>query len=174
MHEGLAKIGSQPAPPSGSGCDHSAAGAERFSWALRQCEKLHLRMTEARRAVLACLASHEKPLNLDAISDADELKQRFNAATIYRSVMLLKEAKLVREIRVQHKHRCFALNSPEQSVAYLICRGCGSISAAETDKIIAELFSPTIFFKIEALEIHGLCPKCLEKGEFPSSKLPVS
>lgn len=186
MEKGLAKTGEQPARSAQrAGCPHphdpelrvAPNADERLNWAVAKCEKLQLRNTDARAEILRCLAGVRIPMSLAMIEQA--LAARFNAATIYRTMMLLKDLDVVRQITVDHKTRYFVLNSPDQSSAYLVCDCCGDVTPLTTSHIdeqraleVARLGYANVG---QLLELRGLCPRCHAKpgATHRSAKLPV-
>jgi Fe2+ or Zn2+ uptake regulation protein len=189
MDEGLASAGAQPGRSySRSGCRHlpsssadglSPAAAERLNWALRECEKKGLRMTPARRAILACLANHKTPANLSRMQNDPALAGHFDAATVYRTAMLLKEHSIVQQINADHKLRYFVLNSPDESHAYLLCRCCGEVTPLAAGAMEETRCREVVrlgYARVEhQLEIRGLCPRCQTTPGIssPSPKLPI-
>src|SRR5437870_10990602 len=117
----------------------TSTSAERLAWATHCCEKAQVRMTPARERILEYLAKHRGPLNLDTIAQADGIKGHCDATTVYRTLMLMKELEIVRQVSVRHKVRYFVLNMPGETFAYLICRSCGSVSQLPAWKPVLEL-----------------------------------
>ena len=154
--------------------------AQRLAWALNFCEKAHLRMTPAREKILACLARHRVPINLDMISDADEISGCCDATTVYRTLMLFKEIEVARQVSVRHKIRHFVLNVPSETCAYLICRCCGAVSELPPVKRALDLTRQASTAKGYAavyheLQVYGVCPVCQKTrvNEVRAVKLPI-
>jgi Fe2+ or Zn2+ uptake regulation protein len=153
---------------------------QRLAWALTFCEKVHLRMTPARGKILACLARHRVPINLETISEADEISGCCDATTVYRTLMLFKEIELARQVSVHHKIRHFVLNVPSETCAYLICRCCGAVSELPPLKSVLDLMRHASTAKGYAavchdLQVYGVCPECQKKrvNEVNAAKLPI-
>jgi Fe2+ or Zn2+ uptake regulation protein len=140
--------------------------AQRLAWALSTYASQGFRLTGLRRAILELLAKYSCPVNIEMLSQEWELKDRCDATTIYRTLMMLKELKIVQQVNVRHKVRHFVLNVPGESFAYLICRSCGLIKqldsfegeAAMEHQIVARGYTDLYY----ELEFHGLCPGCQE------------
>jgi Fe2+ or Zn2+ uptake regulation protein len=189
MDGGLASKRAQPGRwSSRPGCRHfhdpahgdrSPVAGDRLSWALRECEKVGLRLTAGRRAILSFLAAHQRPSNLSRMERDERLGKDFDAATIYRTIMLLKDLKIVRQINADHKVRYFVLNSPDESGAYLLCECCGDVvplSPVSMDEKRACEVARHGYSKLEhSVEVRGLCPRCQSKPGIgvPSAKLRV-
>jgi Fur family ferric uptake transcriptional regulator len=144
------------------------SAADRFAWALTYCQKVRLRVTPARELVLNQLAVHCNPLSFEALIAAEPLRDRCDAATVYRTLMLLKDAEIIRQIGLPQKTSYFVLNSPDTICQYLICRRCGSISELALGRAVQRLaqtkaasrgFSATYL----ELEVYGFCPECQKR-----------
>jgi len=161
--------------------DTISSHSDRLACALRLCERAQLRMTPARQSILACLARSRTPTNLDTITQADEIRGQCDATTVYRTLMLLKELDVVRQVSVRHRVRYFVLNVPGEPHDYLICRCCGSIVGLPHLQTVHDLERKVVTSMGYAgvyheLEIHGICPKCQRAGKaiLPAAKLPIT
>jgi Fe2+ or Zn2+ uptake regulation protein len=141
------------------------SAVDRFAWALSCCRKVHLRVTPARKLVLNELAAHCVPLSFEALVTTETLCSRCDAATVYRTLMLLKDAEIVRQIGLPQKTSYFVLNAPDALCQFLICRRCGRISQLALGTVVQKLahekaascgFSASYF----ELEVYGVCPEC--------------
>ncbi|MDX1952398.1 MAG: transcriptional repressor [Verrucomicrobiota bacterium] len=136
-------------------------------------------MTEARNAVLACLANQQRPISLAQMEKDLSLKGRFDAATLYRTVIMLKDLEIIRQISVDQKLRYFVLNSPDESGAYLICHCCGKITPLAADAVDEKRVEEAVhlgYLKVKRLvELRGLCPRCQTKPgiDIPNLKQSV-
>ena len=101
---------------------------ERCAWAISSCRKARMRLTPAREAILSFLAQQRTPASLEMVSQADGVRGRCDATTVYRTLMLFKEAELVRVVGTPRKASYFVLNAPGDSVHFLICHDCGCVS----------------------------------------------
>jgi len=138
---------------------------ERLAWALDTCRLMKWRMTPVRRAMLAFLAGRRLPATLELIAGAGGVHGCCDATTVYRTLMMFKEAELVRLVGTAHRHSFFLLNTPGESGHFLICRHCGEIAELKLPPDLAERmsrislghgFAPTR----QDHEIHGVCQKC--------------
>src|SRR5436190_155875 len=75
--------------------------AERLEWALKRCEQSHVRMTSVRAAILELLTEQRKPVNLDSISHAAGVRGQYDATTVYRTLMVFRDAVLFRELKYE-------------------------------------------------------------------------
>ena len=151
---------------------------ERHAWAILSCQKAQLRLTRVRAAILSFLAQRRMPVTLEMVSQADGIRGGCDEATVYRTLMLFKEAGLVRLVGTPRKASYFVLNVTGDSIHFLICRQCASITelclsgplSAEIGRIAtAQGFSQTP----HDCEIYGLCTQCevTRKNQIPPSKL---
>jgi len=138
---------------------------ERSAWAISSCRKAQMRLTPVREAILAFLAQQRLPATLEMILQADNVRGKRDETTVYRTLMMFKEAELVRVVGTPRKASSFVLNAPGDSANFLICRRCGCITelllprpmAAEIARLVsARGFSP----KQQICEILGLCASC--------------
>ena len=124
-----------------------------------------MRLTPVRAAILSFLAQLRTPASLEMISRADGVRGKCDATTVYRTLMMFKEAELVRLVGTPRKASYFVLNAPGDSVHFLICRNCGCvIELPLPDPLSAEIgriASTRGFSSAPAdCEVHGLCKYC--------------
>lgn len=140
-----------------------------------------MRITPVREAILCFLARHRMPASLEMVSLADGVKGKCNSTTVYRTLMMFKEAELVRLVPTPQKASCFVLNVPDEMANFLICRQCGCVAElplphAMSDEI-KRLASARGFSRApQECEIHGLCGSCqMERStHVPPSKLGIA
>lgn len=137
-----------------------------------------MRLTLVRAAILSFLAHRRVPASLEMISLADGVRGRCVATTVYRTLMLFKEAELIRAVGTPHKAGYFVLNAPGDSSHFLICRGCGRVTELALpvpfSMEIGRLASAHGFSPAPAdCEVHGFCQSCraARKTQIMPSKL---
>ena len=139
-----------------------------------------MRLTSVREAILSFLAQRRTPVSLEMVSQADGVRGQCDSTTVYRTLMLFKEAELIRLVGTPRKASYFVLNAPGDSAHFLICRRCGCVTelplpdtvSAEIERIAsAQGFSP----KPQDCEIYGRCASCQAslKTQVVPSKLVV-
>jgi Fur family zinc uptake transcriptional regulator len=154
---------------------------QRLLWASAFCRNAQMRLTPVRQAILSFLAQQRVPATLGMISMADGVRGQCDMTTVYRTLMMFKEAGLIRLVGTPRKASCYVLNVPGDLVHFLICHHCGCVAelplpatvSAELERIVsAQGFSP----KAQDYEIHGLCGNCHSalKTQVAPSKLIVS
>ena len=139
-----------------------------------------MRVTPVRREILNFLATSRVPVTLEMISQAAGVRGHCDVTTVYRTLMLFKEADIVRLVGSSRKESYFCLNVPGENNHFLICRECGrtvllrlpvmtvkEIAAAAT----TSGFSPSK----QDYEVHGVCNNCqhARQNEPLPSKLAV-
>ena len=142
---------------------------ERLAWALTTCQQLQVRMTPVRSAILTYLSEQRTPVGLVQIAEAQGVKHRCNGTTVYRTLMMFKEANLARLVGTVGKTAQYVLNFPEDSSHFLICDRCGAVVELEipsnTQAAIRRLAIEHGFSgKGEHLEVQGLCQRCANSG----------
>ncbi|HTR43308.1 MAG TPA: transcriptional repressor [Pseudomonadales bacterium] len=151
---------------------------KRHSWAVLSCRKAGMRLTPVREAILLFLAQQRLPASLEMVSRADGVKGQCDSTTVYRTLIMFKEAELVRLIPTLRKANYFVLNAPGDKIHFLFCRDCGCIielplpdpMSAEIGRIASECgFSS----ELQECEVYGLCVRCQEshKTRIVPSKL---
>jgi Fe2+ or Zn2+ uptake regulation protein len=148
---------------------------ERYEWAVLFCRKARMRVTPIREAILSFLAQRRVPVSLEMVSQADGVRGKCDATTVYRTLMMFNEAEIVRLVGTPRKASYFVMNAPGDSAHFLICRRCGHFTElALPDPMSDEIgriastrgFSPTP----QDCEVHGLCENC--QGALKTQALP--
>jgi Fe2+ or Zn2+ uptake regulation protein len=152
---------------------------ERLAWSLDVCRQMQLRMTPVRQAILWFLALHRTPTSLETIEHADGVRGHCNATTVYRTLMLFKEAALVRLIGTPRKVSYFVLNVPEESNHFLICQQCGQMAELPALQVLTALDKQVMEQKgyvavYHELEVYGICPTCRTKSPAGATTPPYS
>src|SRR5438094_10441554 len=101
------------------------SSGERLQWALKKCEQSHMRMTHVRKAILEFLSEQRKPVNLDSISQAPGVGDECDPTTVYRTLMVCKDAGLVGWMRMVRKTSHFVLNVAGDVGKYFVCQRRG-------------------------------------------------
>jgi Fe2+ or Zn2+ uptake regulation protein len=140
-----------------------------------------MRVTPVRRAILEFLASSRVPVTLETVFASPGVSGHCDMTTVYRTLMLFKEADIVRLVGSSRRESFYCLNVPGKNNHFLICRECGQTSVLHFPERTAEEiaaavaaagFSPTK----QDYEVHGLCNSCQSSrrtAQLPS-KLPLA
>lgn len=125
-----------------------------------------LKLTAERRQVLEAVFSFHRHFDLDDIyDDARKRGARVSRATIYRTLPLLMESGLIREV-----FRC--MDRPRYEHVYghdhhdhMVCLGCGKVIEFKDDRIEELQKEVCDRFGFESVEhrlgIRGYCRRCL-------------
>lgn len=138
---------------------------QRKSWALQVCLQAKMRLTPIREKIITFLATQFLPVSLEALIQAEGIEGACDAATAYRTLMLLRELEVIRQVSLPNKISYFVLNIPGESSHFLVCRCCGAISELPPSESVsavereiaatqgyARLYHEAVFF--------GICPAC--------------
>jgi Fur family ferric uptake transcriptional regulator len=153
--------------------------AQRLAWALHSCQQLNMRLTPVREKILGFLATKRVPVSLNTLMQAEELQRVCDATTAYRTLMLLREVEVLRQVSVPDKVSYFVLNVPGENNHFLICRRCGAITELPAESHcehmehdVAATHGYTELY--HELQFFGVCPGCQQQpAPVKSAKLPV-
>lgn len=156
--------------------------AERHAWAVAICRAAQMRLTSLRQAMLRFLAEHYTPVTLETISHAQGVAGHCDGTTVYRTLVLFKDAGIVRRVGSARKEALFWLNSPAEGHHLIICRECGRnvlcqlAPVTESQIATAAAGSGFALFR-QDYEIHSLCPECQaarQRAGLPSKLMAVN
>lgn len=122
------------------------------------------RITNQRKLVLAILA--EADCHLDAYDIYERGLQRdtrLSLSTVYRTLNILKEADLVRELHLDDEHHHYELDDQDEH-SHLVCLECGRVIEVDSSAFaeVAKATGEAHGFKIASaqVELTGLCADC--------------
>lgn len=141
--------------------------ADKLDWALEQLRRSQVRVTPVREKVLGFLARSTVPATLNEISGSEELARQFDDATVYRTLVLLVELEVARQLQLRDRATSFILNAPGECFSFLVCRCCGAITPVPHSEELHRLEKQTAALRGYAritheLELYGVCPNCQE------------
>jgi len=126
------------------------------------------RLTRQRRLLLrliGAMSGHFDALQLHRL--AQERAPRLSLSTVYRTLGLLKELEVVRELRLREEYALYELRRGDGH-HHLVCLGCGRIiefNCQHCRKIHRQLAGEYGFEIISSeVELKGYCRQCREKG----------
>ena len=145
-------------------CDRHAK-AEVFARAVEGLRARGLRVTEARKSMLAILTREHGPFG------AEELHRRMGSkgcdvVTVYRSLQAMEEIGLLRRCDFGDGTYRYEFNAGEHHHHHIICRVCRSVEtldecmAAGLEKIARDKGYTNVS---HTLEVFGVCPRCARK-----------
>ena len=132
-----------------------------------------LRVTGQRRSIFkAIFALPDHFTAEDLLERARKIDETVSRATIYRSLPLLNESGIVREVDVGHDSKFYAVNRRSENFkAQVICVDCDKIF--EVDAPFMEWYGKTVSenlgldVKSQRLQVHAECPGKREKNKCP-------
>ena len=145
---------------------------------MKKCEESHMRMTHVRKAILEFLSEQRKPVNLDAISQVPGVRDECDATTVYRTLMVFKDAGLVRWVGMLRKTSHFVLNVPGDMSHFLVCEQCGAVAELDLPVgVLAAMERLAVEHGFAAsgqcMDLHGVCRACEEAARktLPAAKV---
>jgi Fur family ferric uptake transcriptional regulator len=131
--------------------------------------KQHLPLTHQREAIAMALFESERHLSVDDLEDRLRGRnEHVGKATIYRTLNLLVEAELARELDFGEGFKRYEHQAGEARHDHLICTGCGKVirfSRAALDEL-QEQIAEDLGFVVQSrrLKLYGLCGDCQAVG----------
>jgi len=121
------------------------------------------RITPQRRAILTIIQEHRRHLSADEIYDlARREVPRLSLSTVYRTLELLKELNLVRELQLAGDYARYETQSQEHQ--HLVCLRCGKVLEFQCDHCAAvhQKLAREYGFRITGgrVELFGYCGEC--------------
>jgi len=124
------------------------------------------KITPARLAVIKVLESTKVPLSITQI--IKKIGLALDEVTIYRTVELFQDLKIVRQVNFRHQHSHYELVHDKDHHHHLICNDCGKVEDIkdfEPANFEKSVLSQSVNFKIiesHALEFFGYCNNCVK------------
>jgi Fe2+ or Zn2+ uptake regulation protein len=122
------------------------------------------RITPQRRLVLDILAKADGHLDAhDIYARGRRQDERLSLSTVYRTLSILKEAGVVRELHLDDEHHHYELDGKDEH-SHLVCLGCGRVIEVDSSAF-AEAAESTVEahgFEIASaqVELTGYCAGC--------------
>ena len=122
------------------------------------------RVTRQRRLVLGILGQAGGHLNAYEIHERGRrLDTSLSLSTVYRTLGMLKDARLVRELHLDGQHHHYELDDKD-SHSHLVCLDCGRVLEVESSPLAraAEAVGNAHGFEIASAEVElsGYCAEC--------------
>lgn len=129
------------------------------------CRERGLRKTRALDGLLGILMTAERPLTLADLHLRVKNVCPCDKATVYRCLLRLEMAGVVRRLGLHERSAYFVLLDPSTHNDYLICTECGSIAPLSIDCPVHQLEEAISrqsgFTRLyHELEFFGVCPRC--------------
>ena len=150
----------------------------RLAWAREKFAQAGARLTSVREQVITLLAMETLPLTWESVAHAEDITGRYDATTVYRTLMFLLDLEIVRQLHFQDRASYFVLNAPDARSNYLVCRCCGVMTALpplEETHLLERQVSATHGYTALQHDVimSGFCPVCQKTPHTcaPPSKL---
>jgi len=133
-------------------------------------EQKNLRLTSQRQAIIDSVFSTEEHFTAEQLLDWSRHKDRsVSRATVYRTLPLLTESGLVREMDFGKDYKFYDPNYAEHpNHSHIICQDCEKIVEFESEKIVKleDEISHKLGFsvKTQRLQITGSCDELKKLG----------
>lgn len=153
--------------------DAAARTAEEI---LGELQVRGVRRTPALRSLIHAMAAHSSPASISHWADVTSLKE-FNPVTLYRLMLKLEQAGVVRRMHLGERAQYFQIIRPGPQPDYLVCTNCGDLQPVQTPP---ELYSMEQQIAANSgwkavrheLEFFGLCPHCTENHDMRQERHP--
>jgi Fe2+ or Zn2+ uptake regulation protein len=156
-------MNSQASAPSSSQAHDAAAGI------LASLLDRGFKRTHALVCLLREMAADPRPRTLAEWGECPSLQER-NVVTLYRLMLKLEQAGVVRRVNLGERAQCFQLLPPGPAPDYLVCTSCGGLEQVETPlevRVLEENLARKTGWKAvrHELEFFGVCPSCAENSD---------
>lgn len=124
------------------------------------------RITLPRLGVLKILKSNHNPLTMSEIHDLinkENLKKKIDLATIYRTINLFVDLKIVSEVNFRDEFKRYELVFDRHHHHHIVCKKCKKIENVEqclTNEIEKMLVKKGYKDISHSLEFFGVCKEC--------------
>ncbi len=131
---------------------------------LKKLQAQGLKRTQTLVRLLKFMATERRPHTLVELAASQGLEER-NPVTLYRMMIKLERADVVRRVNLRERAQHFELLLPGSVPDYLVCTKCGDLKQVETPPEIdtlKNLVTETTGWKNlrHELEFFGICPRC--------------
>jgi Fur family ferric uptake transcriptional regulator len=122
------------------------------------------RITTQRRLVLGILARSDGHLDAHDIYERGRREDaRLSMSTVYRTLSVLKETGLVRELHLDDEHHHYELDGKDEH-SHLVCLDCGRVIEVDSSAFaeVANATGQLHGFEIASaqVELTGYCAEC--------------
>jgi Fur family transcriptional regulator, ferric uptake regulator len=141
-----------------------------FQEALLYLRESGFRVTKPREVIVRAAISFSEPFNAeDLLSAARKLDRLISLATVYRTLPMLLDSRLIREVELNREHRYYEVNREQSPAAFhIVCIDCRQVLQVQDECItLRERFlANSLGFKPLklAVRIEAACLELLERG----------
>ncbi|MFC2030508.1 Fur family transcriptional regulator [Chloroflexota bacterium] len=126
------------------------------------------RVTQQRKLVLGILGQASRHLDANEIYERGRRHDRsLSLSTVYRTLGMLKETRVVRELHLDGEHHHYELDERDDH-SHLVCRECGRVLEVDSSPFAkaAAAVGHAHGFEVTSAEVElsGYCAACRENG----------
>lgn len=130
----------------------------------RRLRANHKRLTPQRKVVLTVLAEARGHLDAhDIYERARQRDDRLSLSTVYRTLGMLKETGVVRELHLEDEHHHYELDGKDGH-SHLVCLSCGRVIEVDSSPFAeaATVTGEEHGFEVASaqVELRGYCSRC--------------
>jgi Fe2+ or Zn2+ uptake regulation protein len=130
----------------------------------RRLRANHKRLTPQRKVVLTILAEAGGHLDAhDIYEQARDRDERLSLSTVYRTLSVLKETGVVRELHLGDEHHHYELDGKDGH-SHLVCLNCGRVIEVDSSPFAeaATITGKDHGFEVASaqVELRGYCSRC--------------
>ncbi len=138
-------------------------------------QKHDYKITKNRLDLIDVVANYKKHFEIEELVNYIQNTQKLaSRATIYRTVKLLIDFGIIKEIIKQNNKTIYEFYASEEHHDHLVCTSCGAIIEffnEDIEKLQEEICKEHKFLPTHhRLEIFGLCEKCQKKEQLTEGK----
>ncbi len=129
------------------------------------------RLTKPREVIVRAAITFSEPFHAEALlAKARELDRLISLATVYRTLPMLLDSRLIREVELNRGHRYYEVNREQSPAAFhIVCTDCHQVIQVQDECItLRERFlANRLGFKPSKLNvrIEASCLDLLQRGE---------
>jgi Fur family ferric uptake transcriptional regulator len=141
-----------------------------FQEALVYLRQSGFRVTKPREVIVRAAISFSEPFNAeDLLASARKIDRLISLATVYRTLPMLLDSRLIREVELNREHRYYEVNREQSPAAFhIVCADCHQVLQVQDECItLRERFlANSLGFKPLklAVRIEAACLELLERG----------
>jgi Fur family ferric uptake transcriptional regulator len=141
-----------------------------FQEALAYLRGSGFRVTKPREVIVRAAILFAEPFNAeDLLSAARKIDRLISLATVYRTLPMLLDSRLIREVELNREHRYYEVNREQSPAAFhIVCADCGQVLQVQDECItLRERFlANSLGFKPLklAIRVEAACLELLERG----------
>ncbi len=139
-----------------------------FKEALNYLREGGFRLTKPREVIVRAAVSFTEPFHAEALlAKAREIDRLISLATVYRTVPMLLDSHLIREVELNREHRYYEVNREQSPSAFhIVCADCGQVIQVQDECIMLRerFLANSLGFKPVKLNVR-VAANCLELHE---------